>query len=301
MEDEVSVLKNVFYIAVGMIVILFSIGMFGRLTFPPEGIRWISMLVMLIFFVGMWDRISLWTKGEDEDGEIVSGLGVWGFISLSLSKFHSPDCLFAKRVFARRKRRGIVLLMIVWGFMILFLGEILKTLQEYLPWRFLTGNTFLVFSLVMDIAGGMLLLGLFSAILRRNLKPSRVLFGIDDGRVVKRERTERIVTKFDDSIALWLLSVIVILGFMVEGLNLASFNPSTIGWSPIGAIFASLMKAVIGTNVVSLQTAWRYVYIMHYSSVFLFILYLPYSKMFHMFASQITTQAALGRKSEVIR
>ncbi|MFQ5975786.1 MAG: hypothetical protein ACE5J5_05695, partial [Candidatus Hydrothermarchaeales archaeon] len=224
-----------------------------------------------------------------------------GFRSLSLSKLHSPDCLLAKRVFARSKRRGVVLLMIVWGFLILFMGEILKTLQEYLPWRFLVGNTYLVFSLIMDIAGGVLMLGLFLAILRRYKKPSRILFGVEEGGVVKKARTERIVTKFDDVFALLLLFVIVILGFMVEGLNLASFNPPTILWSPIGAVFAIMMKAVIGTNVASLQTAWRYVYIMHYTTVFLFILYIPYSKMFHVFASQITTQAALERKSEIVK
>lgn len=248
----------------------------------PESVQLVfyvlAVLTLVLFLFGIWDRISLWLRGRDEDSEVLTGVGITGLIKLSLVNFFSMDCFFARRVFKRSKLRGIMLIFIVWSFIALFIGTVLVSLDHYLRLNFLRGTTYLAFSLILDLAGGFLLLGTAVALLRRYVfKPERMVGSLEDG------------------VILMLLLSVVLSGFAVEGLRLAVTKPLSNDWSPVGAIFAEFLKMALGANLTALSSFYITVWILHFLFAFSFIVYIPYSKQFHMFAAQITTLAAAER------
>ena len=74
-----------------------------------------AFATVIIFVLGFWDKMRIWSKGMDVDHEL-KGMGPAGLIWLSIIKFFSPDCLLAKRLFPRSFIRGLILVGIMWGF-----------------------------------------------------------------------------------------------------------------------------------------------------------------------------------------
>lgn len=257
----------------------------GRTVFwnVPEDIRLLfyvlAGITLLVFFYGIWSRISFWLKGEDEDSELLSGVGRGGLLRMIFADFFSADCFLAKKVFQRSKFRGIMLIFIVWSFVLLFLGTVTVTVDYDFNLGFLKGERYLTFSLIMDLAGLTLLLGTAAALLRRYVfKPERILTYMEDGTI------------------LGLLFVTVFLGFIVEGLRLTVTQPPGIDGSPVGAVFAFIFNTALDGNLQALRDLHFYAWVGHFAFAFTFIAYIPYSKQFHMFAAQITTTAAAERR-----
>ena len=225
-------------------------------------------LTVIIFVLGFWDKARIWSQGMDADQEL-KGLGPIKLIGLSVIKFFSSDCMFAKRVFPRSIIRGLVLMGIMWGFLILFLGTGGRSLNYYLI-PFLEGQIWLVFSLVLDIAGVLLLIGLVYGLYRKHIgKP------------------ERAVKSTQDGILLWLLFLVVLTGFLVEGIRLAVLNPPAADWSPFGFVFGAIVKSLVGGD--ALKPLYVWLWTIHFIFAFAFIAYIPFSKYEHVFAAQIST------------
>jgi|TARA_B100001964_G_C14262626_1_gene616774 nitrate reductase gamma subunit len=264
----------------------------GRTVFwnvPEDGITGfyiIATFTILLFAYGFWSNISAWAKGKDaplleymDDDNVLAGKGRAAIFKMIFTGFFSADCFTAKRVFERSKRRGIMLIGIMWSFIILFLGTVTLTLDYDLHLGLLKGYRYLVFSLILDIAGIVLLLGTGAALLRRYVfKPERILTYVEDGTI------------------LILLFLTVFLGFTVEGLRIAALSPPFTDWSPGGAVFKIIFTAILGQNIDTLLFAHRLSWILHFIFAFSFISYIPFSKQFHMFAAQITTKAASSRR-----
>ncbi len=240
-----------------------------------------AAVATLIFFLGLWSRVRIWTMGRDEN-DILKGVGAIGLIRLSISKFFSRDCILARRLFARSWFRGVMLLFIVWSFLTLFIGTVLVTLEHYFDLRFfLVGKVYLVFSLILDVAGGVLIIGLVAALIRRQ-------FASLDSRISRPE----------DVVFLALLLLVVLLGYTVEGTRLAVFNPPGHDWSPVGSLFAMAAAALIPGE--SLYLAHKTSWILHGLAAQVFVAYIPFSKMFHLFAAQITTSLSSSRFGGVV-
>lgn len=238
----------------------------------PKGLISIFYLfafaTVIIFVLGFWDKMRIWSKGMDADQEL-KGMGPAGFIWLSISKFFSSDCLFAKRLFPRSVVRGLMLVGIMWGFTLLFLGTAGRSVNYYM-FQFLHGGIWLLFSLVLDIAGLMVLVGTGFGLYRKYIgKP------------------ERMVKSTQDGILLSLLFLVVFSGFLVEGIRIAVQNPPAADWSPVGLIFGSVVKALLGAN--ALSPLYIGIWTIHFLFAFSFIAYIPFSKYEHIFASQIST------------
>ena len=124
---------------------------------------------------------------------------------------------------------GIMHLLIFWGVVIQGLGTILNLMQTdlFLPFElpFPRGQAYLWFELIMDLAGGMILLGGLMAIFRR---------------AVLRPATLR--TRWDDKLALAILMAIPLLGFASEAVRLESVQPEWRAWSPIGSLFSEGLR-----------------------------------------------------------
>jgi len=163
---------------------------------------------------------------------------------------------------------GVMHFLLFWGVGIQVAGTIINILNMalFLPWviTFPRDTWYLGYELVMDIAGGMILVGVVMAAIRRYIWKPKYLD-----------------TKWDDTVTLILLFLIAVVGFTNEGTRLLVTNPAWRGWSPIGSWVASLMAA--SGMAVDHAAAWHDALI--YTHVILALLLvglLPFTKMRHL-------------------
>jgi Fe-S oxidoreductase/nitrate reductase gamma subunit len=160
---------------------------------------------------------------------------------------------------------GFTHVCIMWGFLILFIGTALSTIDHWIV-PYLTGDLYLVYAFVLDVAGSALMLGVVLAYLRRY--------------VIKREK---MVTVPRDHVVLVLLFFIALTGFMVEGFRLRA---QTLSWSepsPVGRWIAD----VSGLSVPAALAAHRFWWWVHAAASMILIAYFPFSKFIHVFAASV--------------
>lgn len=252
--------------------------------FPEEikiGFYVAFLAAIAVFVVGTLARVSIWTQGKDEK-DVLSGLGMLGLLKLSFIKMFSKDCIFASRVFARSRVRGLMLLSIVWSILLLFAGTLLVTADYVLNLRLVTiqSDIFPIYSLVFDLIGVFLFIGVIIGLVRRYIiKPERIITSIEDGGV------------------LLLLLLIVLSGFVSEGLRLAVWGTTSLEFgaaemAPVGMVFAYFLDAALEPDIGVRRLAMA----SHLLLTIFFVAYIPFSKLFHLFAAQITTYAASRRE-----
>lgn len=258
--------------------------LFQSLTVIPPTFRAIfnvaALAVLAISALASLGRMSIWLRGEDKDSGPIAGRGLLGALWLTLFQPLSPDCLFARRVFSRSKVRGVMLMLISWSFVVLWLGVLISLTEVILPQASIDRLQFLL-APVMDIAGGLLLVGLLMALARRYLF-----------------RPVKTISVAADGVVLWLFAVTVLLGFVLEGVRLSGSGWLLAQYWPVGALFGEILRVLAGGG--SLYARWyTAAYLAHAAAGFALIAYLPFSKLFHLFAAQITTAAARQRRVAV--
>lgn len=263
-----------------------------------------TIIVITLFTVSLLHRISIWLEGKDEEGNVLYQKGVLGALKLSLYTLISTGCILTLRLFKRNVRstkhaylvwglsfktrvfgrgiRGIMHIFIVWGFVVLTIGTLITQIHYDLHINILKGYYYLIFSLMLDIGGLLLLIGAAVLLARRYLAKS-----------------ERMITRREDLISLYLIFLIPLLGFIMEGTRLAVTQPEAMDWSPVGALAASLFQTVIGPREALLRSLHLGAWLSHVSLVFILIMYIPYSKLFHMIAAQITLYETTRIKGEL--
>lgn len=238
----------------------------------------LAAIAVIVFFMGLWFRIRMWSKGEDTNGSL-KGLGATRLIWLSITKFFSPDSLLAKPVFPRSKVRAISHIGIMLGIVLLFLGTAVMAFNTYI-YYFLSYRAWLIFSTGLDIVGTFVLIGVIYALGRRYIwKP------------------ERIVSGFQDAAFLLLLFFILITGFIIEGIKIAVWNLPAMYGSFVGYAFGVMAHSAAGGNVAILLSTHLTLWVVHAALAMSFIAYIPFSKGLHLFAAQITTWLAAERKT----
>jgi nitrate reductase gamma subunit len=95
------------------------------------------------------------------------------------------------------------------------------------------------------------------------------------------------VKSSQDGILLGLLFLVVISGFLVEGIRIAALNPPAADWSPVGFACGVMIKKLVGAE--ALKPLYIGVWTIHFLFAFSFIAYIPFSKYEHIFAAQIST------------
>ncbi len=125
---------------------------------------------------------------------------------------------------------AIMHFMLFWGVSVQILGTIVNLLQYplFLPFTIAwpKATWYLGFELVMDIAGGMILVGVVMAALRR-------LFF----------RPKYLINRWEDWAGLILLAAIAIFGFFTEAVRLTEADPAWRAYSPIGSLVAQWIRA----------------------------------------------------------
>jgi len=225
-----------------------------------------TFVATLVFLSGSYFKIRLWFRTPAEEESL--NQNPLRFLLKGLFYFFSPECLFARRVFLRSPLRAWMLILVYWGFLILFAGTVIVAIDHYLELEVLKGKIYLGFSFILDIAGLGLLIGIVFFIMRRLFLRKDVLSGWYDLSV------------------LFLFLIIVISGFSVEGIRLAMTQRFDL--SPVGWLFSLLFQG-------ARESLYLIFWFIHVLSALCFIAYLPFSKQFHMFASQITTMLSIER------
>jgi hypothetical protein len=115
----------------------------ARETFFGSGPAWpfymLALLAALIFAAGVYCRISVWQKGY------------WTRVEFSLADLVKNGLLLG-RLWRQDLLAALLHCLVLWGFLILFLGTCLLSFHEWvLP--FLKGRVYLAFALTMDWPG----------------------------------------------------------------------------------------------------------------------------------------------------
>jgi len=222
----------------------------------------LGVVAMLVFVYGVYRRVRRWRLGRPE---VLTGTlkgRVWAFILYALAQVRVATDRFS----------GVMHLSVFWGMVVLFFGTILATVdwdvtRPLLGFRFLQGNFYLGYELLLDIFGIFALVGLALALYRRYILRA------------PRLKSETLPTfVWDDAYLLGMLLVIVISGFLIEGVRIAALDPPWSGWSPVGAWLASFYQPL---SPAALSAVHFGLWSAHGLLAFLFIASIPFTKAFH--------------------
>jgi Fe-S oxidoreductase/nitrate reductase gamma subunit len=230
-------------------------------------VMYILAAIAVAFWVfSIYRRYKLWHLGKPDDCSKNVGKRIRVFIRTTV-----VDVL-AHRRFLRDPYPGMMHLIIFWGFVILLLASAVDSVTYYSN-RHITGAPYLWFKLIVNIGGLLVLIGIIMAAYRRYIwKP------------------KRLNTILDDGVVLTSMAVILITGYMVEGLRQASTeltrHPDWAVWSLGGFVFA---KAFAGMSQNSLLFWHRFLWWFHSGLSIGAIIYfaLAFSKLQHIVVSPL--------------
>jgi len=250
----------------------------------------IAFATIAFFIVGFYRKYKKYKKGRDAGR--FNNLG---------ARFGKAMKLMAGNatIFKRDKFAGWAHLMIFWGFIVLLIGTTIIAIDHDLfelvfHFSILKGTFYLIFSLFMDVFGLLFIIGLIMMMVRRKKKPAQLDYARSD---MKADQYDRSGYKKDDVIFMWLLLLIGISGFFIEGLRIAADRPPYEIWSPVGWQVANIID-VVNITAVS-DSVFPAVWWGHTILVMLFIGYIPYSKGVHMlvdFANLMFIDEQAGKK-----
>jgi len=183
------------------------------------------------------------------------------------------NVLLQKKV-TRVKMPGLFHGFFFWGFFLLLIGTTLIVVQAdftdlLFGYKFLKGNFYKLFSIILDFAG------LVSLVMLGALFVRRYFF-----------RPEGLETKRDDAIMHGLMTFILLTGFVIEGTRMAVTELGTpvAYWSPVGHLLAQSI-AWMGED--TLRTLHKFTWWFHLLMVMGFIALIPFTKFRHI----LTTSA----------
>ncbi len=187
----------------------------------------LATLTVLFVLYAIYRHYRRWKVGQPAGRGSQLGRRFIDFLQIALI-----DVLVHRKFFGADKKDwrfrefypGLIHFLIFSGFIVLFLATALEFINHYIV-HFLEGNSYLAYSLLSDVFGIFVIIGVVLALVRR--------YG---------QKPARLDNKRDDLIALLLILVIIISGFVLEGLRIAATelqtNPGWAVWSPGGYVFA---------------------------------------------------------------
>ena len=224
----------------------------------------LGLITVLVFIYGVARRVRRWRQGQPEKRFDRMGTRLWSAFTQAILQLRTAQEAYA----------GIMHLTIFWGMIALFIGTALATIDWdvthlFFGFQFLTGGFYVVYELVLDILGLLLIVGLGMAIHRRFiLRPDRL------------QNPVPALTR-DDVYVLVMLTLITISGYLTEGLRIAVTQPAWADWSPVGKAIAALFLATGDPTDRALHLVlWTF----HILTAFVLLASLPFTKLFHIVA-----------------
>jgi nitrate reductase gamma subunit len=255
------------------------LGAGGLLLAQVEPAYWliVASIGAALFIASALTRFYLWSRGRTTFRDELSSLSMWGLMRMSIKAAFSRDCFTARRLFDQSSFRGLHLVLIIWGPLMLFFGAIIIVLFQDLGVVQLELLANLVDRIWLDLFGSLTLVGVVAAIVKRAMI-----------------RSVRQLTSMQDSVLILMFLVLLIQGFIVKGLYLQTGGVGPLESSPVAWAFGQLLLAPL-QNPSQVGDLLLATLMIHELTAVLFVVYIPHSKMFHIFASPITTQIAAKR------
>ncbi|MGI6413929.1 MAG: heterodisulfide reductase-related iron-sulfur binding cluster [Syntrophomonadaceae bacterium] len=236
---------------------------------PYEWLIYIIMFIPIgVFLFGCYRRIQVWMLAKGKFDRLDQP------VKRALSWFLYT---FAQAKVIKKPLAGWMHLFLFWGFLVLFIAAGVDASHHWLGFPPIEGTSYIVFSWVVDVIGFLALIGIVVlAVVRYIQKPQR----LSD-------------TKSSDGWMILLIFVILLTGYVIEGLRIAaqiqmSTTMTQIAYekaaSPIGWVFAAPFVAV---KLESVLLYHRIMWWFHMALAFLFIGLVPFTKLWHIFASML--------------
>ncbi|MGN0301818.1 MAG: heterodisulfide reductase-related iron-sulfur binding cluster [Anaerotardibacter sp.] len=171
--------------------------------------------------------------------------------------------VFTQRRVLKEKGPGLMHLCIFWGMLFCLVATTLVALQADFGIPIMYGDFYLYFmSLAVDLAGFVAIIGVIAALIRR---ASHV--------------NKHLISKASDYAVLVVLLIILISGFMTEGLRIVGTQDPWAIWSPIGYAFSFMFA---GCTPEQISTIHAILWWSHMALAFIFIGTFTYSKLSHV-------------------
>ena len=178
---------------------------------------------------------------------------------------------------------------IFYGFLVLFIGTVILSIntdftRPVLGWNFFQGDFYLGYSIVLDVLGFALVIGLVMMMVRRAfIKPRKLDYERPD-RAPDDPQYDRRTYRIGDWAFLGLLLVIALSGYLLEGARIAMDQPGYDAFSPGGWLVAQAFTG-LGFGDGGLTFVRHGVWWFHGLLAVAFVSAIPFTKAKHMFTS----------------
>ncbi|HTY22365.1 MAG TPA: respiratory nitrate reductase subunit gamma [Desulfomonilaceae bacterium] len=245
----------------------------------------VFLIAVCIALIGMVATLNFWFKGrvQDEASSVHKKLQlgsevVWSKIfskeAFSIVRTVFFDILLQRRVLANGVSRWFIHSLIYYSFLARFsLSFFTLLLQKLSPegeWTLTLINKDSSFvAMLNDLLGVFILAGVIWAMVRRYIT-----------------KPDYIVTEEQDTIALVIIGLVTFSGFVLEGIRLLIVQmPQQIAFSAFAGYFLSRLFSAVNLDW---QTIYGYNWYVHALLWALFIAYLPFGKLKHIFTTPVT-------------
>ncbi len=209
-----------------------------------------------IIINALFHRFKMWSKYQKPSKDLLD----------NLIQNLTTNVVLQKKV-SRDKQAGVFHALIYLGFLALTLTTTTVFLHHDFNLNIYVGKFYLGLTLLSDTFGFLFLLGLLLASQRRYL-----------------ERPDKLHSNFNDGFMLSLLSLMIIQGFILEGLRIKSTVDI---WSHYSYVGLLVSKFFWGISDVSASRLHFITWWFHTITVFTFIALIPYTKFFHIISSSL--------------
>jgi Fe-S oxidoreductase/nitrate reductase gamma subunit len=217
-------------------------------------IIYVLFVIALGFFAwGFYGRIKIWRKGRPDD-ERLKDLG-------KRFKFLIKEIALQRRV-NDNAFPGVFHSFIFYSFLVLILTTAVVMLDYDFGTSLFEGGFYLLLTFAADMAGLLILIGVIMAASRRYILKSKT-----------------VTTGLGDTWALVILSLLVVGGFLMEGLRISMEQDPWALYSPVGFLVSHIFTGMVEeTGSLTYSILWW----SHMALTVIWIASLPYTKFFHI-------------------
>lgn len=244
---------------------------------------YLSIVVIVIFLFGVYLRFARYAQGSEDRIERLNELPRRIIDAARIAA--SNEKQFNRDLYA-----GIMHAFIFWGFLVLLIGTTILFIDMDF-YQILTGESFwvgdfyLVYQFVLDAFGLLFVVGVGMALYRRYISRNGRLWGRH--------------TSWEDDLFIWLLFLIGVGGFLVQGVSMVGQEiraQETVSF--VGVFTANVLQGM-GLTPESAAAIYPIVWWQHSLLSLFFIAWIPFAKPFHMissFANIVTRDTNAGRR-----
>ena len=226
------------------------------------------LLSLVVGATGVIRHAELWCAGKPDP----SRFGRWGHRFLTLWR----EAIGQQGVL-RRPAPALYHTLIYLGFLVLLFTTTMVFIDHDLGIQIYQGDFYLAVTLLSDIFGMGVLFGCILAAHRRYIRKSDALHN-----------------RFADSSMLFILALLIVQGFILEGLRIQVTADAWARYSPVGLLVAKFFWSLSedAARLLHAITWW-----FHTVTVFGLLALFPYSKYFHVLASSLNLYFKEGERA----